>query len=56
MKLELERISTPRPGEALVLHSLNVALPRPQVHLDRLDSDPSRETLFEPLDDCSDKK
>jgi hypothetical protein len=29
MKLELERVSTPRPEEALVPHSLNVARPRP---------------------------
>ena len=37
MKLELERVSTPRPEEAMALHSLNVALPRPRVRLDRLD-------------------
>lgn len=57
MKLELERISTPRPEEALVLHSLNVALPRPRVRLDRLDLTlPEERTLFDPIDDCSDKK
>jgi hypothetical protein len=56
MKLELDRVSTPRPEEALVLHSLNVALPRPRVHLNRLDLTLTEETLFEPVDDCSDKK
>jgi hypothetical protein len=56
MKLELERVSTPRPEEAIVLHSLNVALPRPRLHLDRLDPTLPEETLFEPADDCSDKQ
>lgn len=57
MKLELERVSTPRPEEALVLHSLNVALPRPRVRLDRLELTlPEERTLFDPVDDCSDKK
>ena len=56
MKLELERVSTPRPEEALVLHSLNVALPRPRVRLDRLDLTLPEETLFDPINDCSDKK
>ena len=57
MKLELERVSTPRPEEALVLHSLNVALPRPRVRLDRLDLTlPEEGSLFDPVDDCSDKK
>jgi hypothetical protein len=56
MKLELERVSTPRPEEAMVLHSLNVALPRPRVHLDRLDLTLPEETLFDPVDDCSDKQ
>jgi transposase len=57
MKLELERVSTPRPEEAFVLHSLNVALPRPRVRLDRLDLTlPEERTRFDPVDDCSDKK
>ncbi len=56
MKLELERVSTPRSEEAIVLHSLKVALPRPRVHLDRLDLTLPEETLFEPVNDCSDKK
>jgi len=56
MKLELERVSTPRSEEAMVLHSLNIALPRPRVHLDRLDLTLPEETLFEPVDNCSDKK
>jgi hypothetical protein len=56
MKLELERVSTPRPEEALVLQSLNVALPRPRVRLDRLDLTlPEELGLFEPANDCSDK-
>jgi hypothetical protein len=55
MKLELERVSTPRPGEALVLHSLNVALPRPRVHLDRLDLILPEETPLEPVDNCRQK-
>jgi len=56
MKLELERVRTPRSEEALVLHSLNVALPRPHLRLDRLDLTlPEERTLFEPVDDCSDK-
>jgi hypothetical protein len=55
--LELERVSTPRSEEASVLHSLNVALPRPHLRLDRLDLTlPEERTLFEPVDDCSDKK
>ncbi len=56
MRLELERVSTPRSEEAMVLHSLDVALPRPRVRLDRLDLTLPEETLFEPSDDCSDKK
>ena len=56
LKLELERVSTPRSEEAVVLHSLNVALPRPRVRLDRLDLTLAEETLFEPVDGCSDKK
>ena len=56
IKLELERVSTPRPEEALVLQSLNVALPRPRVRLGRVDLTLPEETLFEPVDDCSDKK
>lgn len=48
MKLELERVSTPRSEEALVLHSLDIALPRPRVGLDRLDLSLSEEvSLFE---------
>jgi len=56
MKLELERVSTPRIEEAVVLHSLNVALPRPRVRLDRLDLTLPEKTLFDPINDCSDKK
>jgi len=56
MKLELERVSTPRSEEAVVLHSLNVALPRPRVRLDRLDLTLPEETLFDPINGCSDKK
>jgi hypothetical protein len=57
MKLELERVSTPRPEEAFVLHSLNVALPRPRVRLDRLELTlPEERARFDPVDDCSDKK
>ena len=56
MKLELERVSTPRPEEALVLQSLNVALPRPRVRLSRVDLTLPEDTLFEPVDGCSDKK
>ena len=37
MKLELERISLPRPEEAEVLHSLRIALPRPRQRLERVD-------------------
>lgn len=37
MKLELERISLPRPEEAEVLHSLRMALPRPRQRLQRVD-------------------
>jgi hypothetical protein len=55
-KLELERVSIPRSEEALVLHSLNVALPRPRVRLDRLDLTLPEETLFDSINDCSDKK
>ncbi len=56
MKLELERVSAPRPEEAMALHWLNVALPRPRVRLDRLDLTLLEErTLFEPVDDCSDE-
>jgi hypothetical protein len=56
VKLELERVSTPRSEEALVRHSLNVALPRPRVRLDRLDLTLPEETLFDSINDCSDKK
>jgi transposase len=57
MKLELERVSTPRPEEALVLQSLHVALPRPRVRLNRLDLTlPEELGLFETANDCSDKK
>jgi transposase len=56
MKLELQRVSTPRLEEALVLQSLNVALPRPRVRLDRLDLTlPEEFGLFEAANDCSDK-
>lgn len=37
LKLELERISIPRPEEAAVLHSLRITLPRPKTRLDRVD-------------------
>jgi hypothetical protein len=37
MKLELERISLPRPEEAEVLHSLRMVLPRPRQRLERVD-------------------
>ena len=37
MKLDLERISTPRPEEAAVLHSLRITLPRPKTRLERVD-------------------
>jgi hypothetical protein len=48
LKLELERISTPRPEEAAVLHSLRVRLPRPKTRLDRVDlSLPADRDLFE---------
>jgi hypothetical protein len=56
MKLELERVSTPRIEEAVVLHSLNVALPRPRIRLDRLDLTLPEKTLFDPINDCSDQK
>jgi transposase len=57
MKLELERVSTPRSEEALVLQSLHVALPRPRVRLGRLDLTlPEDLGLFGPDNDCSDKK
>jgi transposase len=55
MKLELERVSTPRSEEAVVLQSLNLALPRPRVRLDRLDLTLPEETLFDPVAGCSDK-
>ena len=48
LKLELERISTPRPEEAAVLHSLRIALPRPKTRLDRVDLTlPAERDLFE---------
>lgn len=48
MKLELERISTPRPEEAAVLHSLRVRLPRPKTQLNRVDLTlPADRDLFE---------
>lgn len=56
MKLELERVSTPRSEEAVILQSLNVALPRPRVRLDRLDLTLPEETLFDPVNGCSDEK
>ena len=56
MKLELERVSTPRSEEAVILQSLKVALPRPRLRLDRLDLTLPEETLFDPDDGCSDKK
>jgi len=56
VRLELERVSTPRSEEALVLHSLHVALPRPRVRLDHLDLTLPEETLFDSINDCSDKK
>jgi len=37
MKLELERISLPRPEEAEVLHSLRIVLPRPRQRLERVE-------------------
>lgn len=37
LKLDLERVSTPRTEEAEVLHSLRMTLPRPQTRLDRVD-------------------
>ena len=37
LKLELERISTPRPEEAAVLHSLRITLPRPKTRLERVE-------------------
>jgi hypothetical protein len=37
LKLELERISTPRPEEATVLHTLRLTLPRPKTRLERVD-------------------
>lgn len=48
LKLELERISTPRPEEAAVLHSLRIMLPRPKTRLDRVDLTlPEDRDLFE---------
>jgi hypothetical protein len=37
MKLDLERISTPRPEEAELLQTLRMTLPRPKTRLDRVD-------------------
>lgn len=37
MKLDLERISTPRPEEAEVLQTLRMTLPRPKTRVDRVD-------------------
>ncbi len=37
LRLHLERISTPRPEEAAVLHSLRISLPRPKTRLERVD-------------------
>jgi len=55
MKLELERISVPRPEEAEVLHSLRIALPRPQQRLERVDLSLAEEpSLFDTMRDCSD--
>jgi hypothetical protein len=55
MKLELERISVPRPKEAEVLHSLRITLPRPRRRLDRVDLTLADEpSLFEETNDCSD--
>jgi transposase len=54
MKLELERVSVPRPEEAEVLRSLRIALPRPRQRLQRVDltlaEDPG---LFDAMNDCS---
>ena len=48
LTLELERISTPRPEEAAVLHSLRVRLPRQKTRLDRVDLTlPAERDLFE---------
>jgi hypothetical protein len=55
MKLELERISVPRAEEAEVLHSLRIALPRPQQRLERVDLSLAEEPgLFDTMRDCSD--
>ena len=55
MKLELERISVPRPEEAEVLHSLRIALPRPQQRLERVDLRLAEEPgLFDTIHDCGD--
>ena len=55
MKLELERISVPRPEEAEVLHSLGIALPRPQQRLERVDLRLAEGPgLFDTMHDCSD--
>jgi hypothetical protein len=55
MKLELERISVPRPEEAEVLHSLGIALPRPQQRLERVDLRLAEGPgLFDATHDCSD--
>ena len=37
LKLHLERISTPRPEEAAVLHSMRITLPRPKTRLERVE-------------------
>jgi hypothetical protein len=54
MKLELERVSVPRPEEAEVLRSLRIALPRPRQRLQRVNltlaEDPG---LFDAMNDCS---
>ena len=55
MKLELERISVPRPEEAEVLHSLRIALPRPRQRLERVDLRLAEGPgLFDTMHDCSD--
>ncbi len=55
MKLELERISVPRPEEAEVLRSLGIALPRPQQRLERVDLRLAEGPgLFDTMHDCSD--
>ncbi len=57
VKTATNRAITSRSTASVALHSLNVALPRPRIRLDRLDlALPEEPTLFEPVDDCSDEK